>query len=332
MADLIMADKASKSVRELASRVAKTDATVLISGPSGAGKEVYARFIHNQSRRSEAPFIALNCAAIPENMLEAMLFGYEKGAFTGAITSHTGKFEQAQGGTLLLDEISEMDLGLQSKLLRVLQERELERLGSRKTLKLDVRVIATSNQDVRAAVREGEFREDLFYRLNVFPLLVPSLAERRGDILPLAYHFLSRDSSVSDPSAMLSDEVIHKLLDYAWPGNVRELDNVIQRALILRQQDIITEQDIQFEHGLRFVSDFDRHVVSSAIANTGGEGQLGDSGGVLGGYMRDQERRVITDALQMGRSKKEAAEILGISPRTLRYKLARLREHRYIAG
>ena len=249
MADLIVADKASIAVKELATRVARTDATVLISGQSGAGKEVYARFIHSQSRRAEAPFVALNCAAIPENMLEAMLFGYEKGAFTGAINSHTGKFEQAQGGTLLLDEISEMDLGLQSKLLRVLQERELERLGSRKTLKLDVRVIATSNRDVRCAVREGEFREDLFYRLNVFPLLVPSLAERRRDILPLAHHFLSRDSSVRDPAAMLTDEAIQKLFAYAWPGNVRELDNVIQRALILRQQETISERDVQFETG-----------------------------------------------------------------------------------
>jgi len=331
MADLIVADKASKSVKELACRVAKTDATVLISGRSGAGKEVYARFIHSQSRRAEAPFIALNCAAIPENMLEAMLFGYEKGAFTGAINSHTGKFEQAQGGTLLLDEISEMDLGLQSKLLRVLQERELERLGSRKTLKLDVRVIATSNRDVRAAVREGDFREDLFYRLNVFPLLVPTLAERRGDILPLAQYFLSRDSSVRDPAAMLSDDAINKLLGYAWPGNVRELDNVIQRALILRQQTVISERDIQFESGFSFISDFDGHFNDAVIQSESIDATLSDSG-VLDGYMRDQERRVITDALRVGRSKKEAAEILGISPRTLRYKLARLREQSYIAG
>lgn len=330
MADLIVADKASIAVKELATRVARTDATVLISGQSGAGKEVYARFIHSQSRRAEAPFVALNCAAIPENMLEAMLFGYEKGAFTGAINSHTGKFEQAQGGTLLLDEISEMDLGLQSKLLRVLQERELERLGSRKTLKLDVRVIATSNRDVRCAVREGEFREDLFYRLNVFPLLVPSLAERRRDILPLAHHFLSRDSSVRDPATMLTDEAIQKLFAYAWPGNVRELDNVIQRALILRQQETISERDVQFETGLSFISDFDERfeLANRNIADL----PSCETNGVLDGYMRDQERRVISDALRTGRSKKEAAEILGISPRTLRYKLARLREQSYIAG
>ncbi|MBU0537804.1 MAG: sigma 54-interacting transcriptional regulator, partial [Gammaproteobacteria bacterium] len=219
----------------------------------------------------------------------------------------------------------------QSKLLRVLQERELERLGSRKTLKLDVRVIATSNRDVRAAVREGDFREDLFYRLNVFPLLVPTLAERRGDILPLAQYFLSRDSSVRDPAAMLSDDAINKLLGYAWPGNVRELDNVIQRALILRQQTVISERDIQFESGFSFISDFDGHFNDAVIQSESIDATLSDSG-VLDGYMRDQERRVITDALRVGRSKKEAAEILGISPRTLRYKLARLREQSYIAG
>lgn len=329
MADLIVADKASKSVKALAARVAMTDATVLISGQSGAGKEVYARFIHSRSRRSDGPFVALNCAAIPENMLEAMLFGYEKGAFTGAINSHAGKFEQAQGGTLLLDEISEMDLGLQAKLLRVLQERELERLGSRKTLKLDVRVIATSNKDVRAAVREGDFREDLFYRLNVFPLLIPSLAERRGDILPLVHYFLSRDSSVRDPAAMLSEGAIDALLGYAWPGNVRELDNVIQRAMILRQQDMVTERDIQFETGISFISDYEERFAAPSVS----EDELSSENcGVLDGFMRDQERRVITDALRAGRSKKEAAEILGISPRTLRYKLARLREQSYITG
>lgn len=332
MADLIVADKASKSVRELAARVAKTEATVLISGKSGAGKEVYARYIHAESSRADGPFIALNCAAIPENMLEAMLFGYEKGAFTGAINSHMGKFEQAQGGTLLLDEISEMDLGLQSKLLRVLQERELERLGSRKTLKLDVRVIATSNRDVRAAVRDGDFREDLFYRLNVFPLFIPSLADRRGDIIPLAQYFLSRDSSVIDPAAMLSEDAVNKLLGYAWPGNVRELDNVIQRALILRQQDHITDRDIQFETGLSFISDYDECYSMDAPRSSVEDHISTDSSGVLNGYMRDQERRVISDALRAGRSKKEAAEILGISPRTLRYKLARLREQSYIAG
>lgn len=329
MSELIVADIASQSLKAMAARVAMTDATVLISGQSGAGKEVYARYIHNNSRRSSGPFVALNCAAIPENMLEAMLFGYEKGAFTGAINSHAGKFEQAQGGTLLLDEISEMELGLQAKLLRVLQERELERLGSRKTLNLDVRVIATSNRDLREVVRAGMFREDLFYRLNVFPLHIPELAARRGDILPLALSFLARDSSIQCVDGVLTEDAVEKLMHYRWPGNVRELDNVIQRALILRQGKEITDQDIQFESGMSFIND--QAYSADTPIRRADDGDVG-SGRVLDGFMRDQERRLISDALRLGRSKKEAAEILGISPRTLRYKLARLREQSYLMG
>ncbi|WP_372865365.1 sigma-54 interaction domain-containing protein [Spongiibacter sp.] len=309
MSSLIAVDAASIAVRDLANRVAATDATVLVCGESGVGKEVYARHIHQQSRRGKGPFIALNCAAIPENMLEAMLFGYEKGAFTGAINSHAGKFEQAEGGTLLLDEISEMDIGLQAKLLRVLQEREIERLGSRRSLTLDVRVIATTNRDLRQAVADGEFREDLFYRLNVFPLYLPPLRERRSDILPLAHHFISRDVELAGIDDPLSAAAQRKLLAYAWQGNVRELDNVIQRAMILRQQAKIEDRDIQFEQGMVLFGD------------TAASGEV-----ALDGFMRNQERMRIQDALRQGRSKKEAAEILGISPRTLRYKLARLRE------
>ncbi len=309
MSSLIAVDAASIAVRDLANRVAATDATVLVCGESGVGKEVYARHIHQQSRRGKGPFIALNCAAIPENMLEAMLFGYEKGAFTGAINSHAGKFEQAEGGTLLLDEISEMDIGLQAKLLRVLQEREIERLGSRRSLTLDVRVIATTNRDLRQAVADGEFREDLFYRLNVFPLYLPPLRERRSDILPLAHHFMSRVVELAGIVDPLSAAAQRNLLAYAWQGNVRELDNVIQRAMILRQQAKIEDRDIQFEQGMVLFGD------------TAASGEV-----ALDGFMRNQERMRIQDALRQGRSKKEAAEILGISPRTLRYKLARLRE------
>lgn len=316
MKQLIAKDPASIAVRDLATRVARTDATVLICGQSGVGKEVYARYIHAQSRRAEGPFVAVNCAAIPENMLEAMLFGYEKGAFTGAISSHAGKFEQAQGGTLLLDEISEMDIGLQAKLLRVLQEKEIERLGSRRSMNLDVRVIATTNRDLREAVLAGEFREDLFYRLNVFPLCLPALCERREDILPLAEHFLERDESIDIVQSVLTHDAREKLLSYAWPGNVRELDNVIQRALILRQDHRISDRDIQFEQGMQLFS----------TATTG------SASAPLDGFMRDQERQRISDALRQGRSKKEAAEILGISPRTLRYKLARLREQQCLQG
>lgn len=326
MPELIAADIASKTVKGLAKRVAQTDASVLLCGASGAGKEIYARFIHSQSRRADGPFVAVNCAAIPENMLEAMLFGYEKGAFTGAISSHAGKFEQAQGGTLLLDEISEMDLGLQAKLLRVLQEREVERLGSRKTIALDVRLIATTNRDLKAAVNAGRFREDLFYRLNVFPLYVPRLNERRDDILPLAEHFLARQPGVRHPQSVLTDAARRKLCDYPWPGNVRELDNVIQRALILRQDDYIDEVDIQFETGLNLMSSAAPYVADSDMAASDHPDDP-EMDAPLSGIIRDQERLVINDALRRGKSKKEAAEILGISPRTLRYKLARLREH-----
>ncbi|MEM9058795.1 MAG: sigma-54 dependent transcriptional regulator, partial [Pseudomonadota bacterium] len=189
---LIAVDARSQRLKELARRVAASEATVMIAGESGTGKEVLARFIHDNSGRDSGPFVAINCAAIPENMLEAVLFGYEKGAFTGATTANPGKFEQAQGGTLLLDEVSEMDLGLQAKLLRVLQEREVERLGGRKVVSLDVRVLATTNRDLREYVNAGQFREDLYYRLNVFPLSVPSLRERPEDILPLCQHFMHR--------------------------------------------------------------------------------------------------------------------------------------------
>lgn len=327
MSDLIAVSPSSRAIKNLAQRVAETDATVLICGPSGAGKEVYARYIHRKSARVDQPFIAINCAAIPENMLEAMLFGYDKGAFTGAVNSHAGKFEQAQGGTLLLDEISEMDLGLQAKLLRVLQERELERLGSKKTLQLDVRIIATTNRDLREAVNTGAFREDLFYRLNVFPLYIPSLRERSEDILPLAKMFLERDTSVQCADEILTEDAIEKLDGYAWPGNVRELDNVIQRALILRQHEKIFDNDIQFETGINFIQ-----PVPVLSPNVEASPQVDKAKSVLGGYMRDQENLLIHDALQRGRSKKEAAEILGISPRTLRYKLARLRQHSYASS
>lgn len=309
--ELIAEDSLTRNVKILAARVSQTDATVLISGPSGAGKEVFARYIHQQSQRRAGPFIALNCAAIPENMLEAMLFGYEKGAYTGAVNSHMGKFEQAQGGSLLLDEISEMALGLQAKLLRVLQERELERLGGKRTIHLDVRVIATTNRDLRSCVSEGSFREDLFYRLNVFPLRIPSLAERPADILPIAGQLLMRAGTDGAANSALTDAAQRKLLSHTWPGNVRELDNVIQRALILRTGPTIGEGDIQFEQAV------DSHFDDD------------DTDQGLGEWMKEQERRQIQSAIRQGGSKKEAAAILGISPRTLRYKLARLREQQY---
>src|SRR4051812_45133149 len=232
---------------ELARRVANSDCTVLIVGESGTGKEVLARFIHRASPRAAGPFIAVNCAAIPETMLEAMLFGYERGAFTGAAATHAGKFEQAQGGTLLLDEITEMPLSLQAKLLRVLQEREVERLGGRTPVSLDVRVLATTNRRLREEVAAGRFREDLYYRLNVFPLAISPLSTRRDDVLPLAMQLLARRVRPGNRIPALSADAAHLLLTYNWPGNVRELDNLLQRALILVNGPVIGPEHIQFE-------------------------------------------------------------------------------------
>ncbi len=309
---MIAQDPAMVSVRELLSRVAGSGATVMISGESGVGKEVVARFIHSQSDRADKPFVAINCAAIPESMLESMLFGYEKGAYTGAHQSRAGKFEQANGGTLLLDEISEMDLGLQAKLLRVLQEKEVERLGGSSMIPLDVRVLATTNRDLRGEVSRGSFREDLYYRLNVFPVHVPPLRERRGDILPLSMHLLNRFDE--GRGLRLEREAELKLLAHDWQGNVRELENCMQRAAILTQGSVITVQSIYFESAIH--SDVQPEPDVQAPADN-----------LLNGGLKDRERQLIVNALKsVGGRRKDAAEILGISPRTLRYKLAKLKE------
>src|SRR5690348_6455426 len=246
-ADPVACAPSSLRLVDLARRVASSDCTVLIFGESGTGKEVLARFIHSRSPRNTRPFVAVNCAAIPENMLEAMLFGYERGAFTGAHAAHPGKFEQAQGGTLLLDEVTEMPLALQAKLLRVLQEREVERLGGRGPVPLDVRVLATTNRRLREEVAAGRFREDLYYRLNVFPLAIAPLRARRDDILPLAMQLLTARVRPGERIPALSADAAHLLLTYAWPGNVRELDNLLQRALILVNGPVIRPEHIQFE-------------------------------------------------------------------------------------
>jgi two-component system response regulator FlrC len=310
----VVADKQSLALLSLAKKVATTEASVMILGPSGSGKEVLAQFVHYNSKRNEQPFVAINCAAIPENMLEATLFGYEKGAFTGAIQACPGKFEQAQGGTILLDEITEMDLSLQAKILRVLQEREVERLGGRKTISLDVRVIATSNRNLKDAVKAGVFREDLYYRLNVFPLTWLPLAERVDDIFVLAQHLVSRHCQDSGQViAEFSGSARSKLNAYHWPGNVRELDNVIQRALILHSDNIINASDLLIEN-----------FETSAVTDTD-KVELSDD--KLGSELRLQEHQIILDTLQACRgSRKEVAERLGISPRTLRYKIAKMRE------
>ena len=312
---VIAVDKSAHDLLTLSRRVADTDATVLISGESGTGKEVLARFLHQNSTRKDGPFIAINCAAIPENMLEATLFGYEKGAFTGAVQAYAGKFEQAQHGSILLDEISEMDLGLQAKLLRVIQEREVERIGGRKTLSLDVRVLATTNRLLREEVNLGRFREDLFYRLNVFPLHLMPLRERLDDILPLATHLLRRycgraERVMPEFSPCAQDS----LLNHPWQGNVRELDNVLQRALILQPGNTITAKDLAFESLSAMTNDSQNFGAEDVIEN-------------LGDDLRSHEQRHILDALAKNNcSRRLTAKELGISERTLRYKLSRFRE------
>ncbi|HEY4974686.1 MAG TPA: sigma 54-interacting transcriptional regulator [Steroidobacteraceae bacterium] len=328
----------STRLMELARRVARSECTVLIAGESGTGKEVLARYIHRHSQRARQQFVAVNCAAIPENMLEAMLFGWERGAFTGAQAAHPGKFEQAQGGSLLLDEISEIPLALQAKLLRVLQEREVERLGARQTIGLDVRVIATTNRHLRSDVASGRFREDLYYRLNVFPLTPLPLRERRDDVLPLAMRLLASHCKPGARIPALLPDAAQLLLTYDWPGNVRELDNVMQRALVLCESDLIRALHIVFEPAATEIRPVNVVAAASATASFPGnvssiashiaaadEVQPLVEGGALADSLALAERQIILQALRAHASRERAAEQLGISARTLRYKLARLR-------
>lgn len=339
----IAASQASQQLLHLARRVAMSDSTALILGESGTGKEVLARYVHDASPRRDQPFIAINCAAIPESMLEAMLFGHEKGAYTGAHTSAPGKFEQANGGTLLLDEISEMDVGLQAKLLRVLQEREVERLGGRKTIKLDVRVIATSNRDMREQVVEGKFREDLYYRLSVLPLQWAPLRDRPEDIIPLAEKLLQKHAKKQNRSKVSwSHSARQALLAYPWPGNVRELDNVVQRALILQPGPSIDSADLALEGITAYSQKPDLlqaaeqaaqyaqndtpapPVMPSAPAPIAPEAEEPPA---LDDDLKQREYEIIMETLRSaGGSRKKTAELLGISARTLRYKVARLKE------
>jgi two-component system response regulator FlrC len=330
----IAVEPASVQLLSLASRVAKSDSTVLISGESGTGKEVLARFIHQQSPRADKPFIAINCAAIPDNMLEATLFGHEKGSFTGAIAAQAGKFEQADGGTILLDEISEMPMGLQAKLLRVLQEREVERVGARKPIALDIRVLATTNRDLAGEVAAGRFREDLFYRLSVFPLAWQSLRQRPADILPLAERLMARHvNKMKHAPVRFSAQAQACLVGYAWPGNVRELDNAIQRALILQQGGVIQAEDFCLAGPITCAPVVNPVAPQSSTSSAPAvsdmaplEVTVGEAG-ALGEDLRRREFQMIIDTLRAERGRrKEAAERLGISPRTLRYKLAQMRD------
>ncbi|WP_086480825.1 sigma-54-dependent transcriptional regulator [Oceanospirillum sanctuarii] len=327
----IMVSEKSRHAFALAKRVAVTDSTVLIAGESGSGKEVIAQYIHRHSQRADKPFVAINCAAIPETMLEATLFGHEKGAFTGAHSSAPGKFEQANGGTLLLDEISEMAIDLQSKLLRVLQEQEVERVGGRKIIKLDVRVIATTNRNMREYISEGRFREDLYYRLNVFPVTLAPLRERVGDIVPLAEKLFAKHALKMNRSAVsLALDAKQALESYSWPGNVRELENVVQRALILQMGAIVEAADLCIEPAA--VADnicLDSEVAAaSEPAGFSANPEAAGVTGTLGDDLQVKEFQMIIAVLKECRGRKNrAAEKLGISPRTLRYKMAKMRDN-----
>jgi two-component system response regulator FlrC len=331
---VIAADPKTRETLLLAARVARTDATVLLTGESGVGKEVFARYIHDQSARAGGPFVAINCAAIPDNLLEATLFGYEKGAFTGAQTAQAGKFEQANGGTLLLDEISEMPLGLQAKLLRVLQEREVERVGGKKPVPLDIRVLATSNRDMGGEVRTGRFREDLFYRLNVFPLEIPSLRQRPGDILPLARHALARQSTTARRTARFAAAAEARLVAHSWPGNVRELENVVQRALIMSGGELIEADNLPLTGAVMAGGAAPVAVPIAGPAPAPSVPAFAESPVIAGApaNMKDLERQHILDTLaKVGGSRKKAVALLGISERTLRYKLSQYRDEGFFS-
>ena len=368
--NVVYVDPVSRHLLALAQRVAQANVTALIEGPTGAGKEILARVLHESSQRAKGPFVGLNCAALPEQLIDDMLFGHEKGAFTGAQKEFKGLFEQAQGGTLFLDEIGEMPLHLQAKLLRVLQERQLTRLGSEQPVDLDVRVIAATNKDLRVAMAEREFREDLYFRISTFKLRVPSLRNRPGDILPLVASLLIRHGQSSE-AFTLSVEAQASLLAYPWPGNVRELENVVQRAVVLCSNNHIEIQHLMFDDAAELLVSEDTsnllpsqgvqaslalasmagsNAATPAVspyalpvapiadtnmsmsANTGTAGYTNaaampavNASANLQEAVKSNEHQLILAAIETTESRIEAARKLGISPRTLRYKMAKLK-------
>ena len=348
----VFADPVSRNLLALAERVAQVDVTVLLTGPTGVGKEVLARILHDASPRYDGPFIAFNCAAMPENLIEDMLFGHEKGSFTGATKVQPGLFEQAQGGTIFLDEIGEMSFHLQAKLLRILQERSVVRLGGQKAIDLDIRVIAATNRNLKNAIVQRTFREDLYFRLSAFKLTLPPLRDRPLDILPLVEQFAAQQS-VDGPPVRLTSQAQQMLASYPWPGNVRELQNVILRAMVLANQAPIDTQHLIFDDmpitdeqdgSYATAPGFSTQGFSSSnfsgpasdhglppqqpyyADNTNSSGQAANATTGLNQAVKNSECQTIMAALQGSRSRDQAAEKLGISPRTLRHKLQKLRE------
>jgi len=314
---VVYGDPFTAQLLALASRVARTEVTVLIGGPSGTGKEVLARYIHEHSLRSTGPFIAFNCACLPESMVEDLLFGHEKGAFTGAVQRFPGFFEQADGGTLFLDEVGELPPTVQAKLLRVLQEREFTPLGSTKPQKTQFRLLAATNRNLKGDVATGRFREDLYYRLNIFPLQLKPLRERPGDILPLARAMIARHQYISG-AMQLDDSAVAALRAYDWPGNVRELENVIQRAMVVADGGVLRADHLGLEVGLPLEINFVPMDLPAQVVDSEPES--------LADWRSNQEAELIMATLRETPTKMAAAAKLGISERTLRYKLARLRE------
>ena len=328
----VFVDPSSLQLLALAQRVAQADVTTLLVGPTGAGKEILARVLHEASPRRNGPFVAINCAALPENLIEDQLFGHEKGAFTGAHRDHKGLFEQADGGTLFLDEIGEMPVGLQAKLLRVLQDRQVVRLGGSHSVTVNVRVVAATNRDLRQAMNERQFREDLYYRIATFRLRLPALAERPLDTVPLAYHFLSQHRC---PGAAwsITPQAQARLYQYGWPGNVRELENVMRRAVVLSADGVVDAAQLMFDDWIDSAA-WDQPstvqampipsqpvVAASMPTSVAAPATPQD----LQTAVRDKEWNLVQAALAAAPSRAEAARMLGISPRTLRYKLAQWR-------
>ena len=320
-------------VFSLAKDVAESEATVLITGESGTGKEVLARFIHENSGHAKGPFVAVNCAAIPENLIESELFGYEKGAFTGAVNKKLGKFETADGGTILLDEIGEIPIHLQAKLLRVLQEKEVERLGALKPSKINTRVLATTNRNLKEMSQEGTFREDLYYRLNVISMELPPLRDRKEDVADLSSFFIKKYSEINKKAVKpLSDDALKALQSYDWPGNVRELEHTIERAVVLSKTNEITSKDL-FLHGITIAGfkskpETENIVEEKEEAKKTAEISSDESmGGTVGRTIADVEQELILKTLQdVAGNRTKAAEILGITVRTLRNKLNEYRD------